>query len=87
MCFSNLTSLDHPKTQNQKNKFHHKNNRQMKRIELLFIGFILSISCNAFSQERKDETRQTVDFMVESKSGILLIIGGIYSVVISFSLK
>jgi len=43
----------------------------MKRVELVIIGFFISISCNVFSQERKDETRQKVDFTVESKSGML----------------
>ncbi|MEI8048185.1 MAG: tetratricopeptide repeat protein [Bacteroidota bacterium] len=40
----------------------------MKKTIVAFIGLFISFSFNVFSQERKDESRQKVDFVVESKS-------------------
>jgi len=40
----------------------------MKIIVVAFIGLFISFSFNVFSQERKDESWQKVDFIVDSKS-------------------
>jgi hypothetical protein len=48
----------------------------MNRLELIFFGFFIGFFFNATSQERKNESRQKVDFIVESKSDKLSIATG-----------